>query len=283
VTLVIIRLFTSTVTANTLPKIDDFKSAYNYDQEKAKCENLCTRYTTNYDILDAITFCQQKISIDIDGNFRVGEKYAGGFIGKIPYCEDGLYCFHIAECANLDAKGCLILMKNYYINSIGLSEETANQTVCKGITPGTCKRDPNQWSKKMYQGFVAIKPSDAECQRYGLSPGCTLPADWWWWSSGYADLYFDGQKCSEAIGVQTASIISPFFFTCSSFGNFISCRWFGCPAQGEITIVLSDGSFYRDANKLAGEFSFGPMKAGSYSAFMQCGEKTSTFGPIVVG
>jgi len=84
-------------------------------------------------------------------------------------------------------------------------------------------------------------------------------------------------------GAQTGGIFSSFYFGCVKADSNIKCSWLGCPATGELLIFLNDGSFYKDANKSAGEFTFGPMKAGSYSFVLTCGEKTATYGPIVIG
>jgi hypothetical protein len=194
VTLVIIRLFTTTVTRESLPNIEDFRGAYNYDKEKVKCGNKCSTFTSGgcSDISAAVSYCQEKIAIDIDGNFRTNERGHGGLIAGIPYCEDGLYCFHITECACgsyvLDPANCLKLMKDYYQIQMGLSEQAANQIILNKITPGTCNRDPAMWGKKFYEGYTPIKLPDNECQDYNLTSPCNLPADWWWWKSGYGKI-----------------------------------------------------------------------------------------------
>jgi len=84
-------------------------------------------------------------------------------------------------------------------------------------------------------------------------------------------------------GAQTGGIFSSFYFGCVKADSDIKCSWLGCPATGEVMIFLSDGSFYKDINKPMGEFTFGPMEAGSYSMVLTCGEKTATYGPITVG
>jgi hypothetical protein len=280
VTLVIIRLFTTTVTKETLPNIQDFRETYNYDKEKTKCDNLCSYYTSDgcSDLGAAVTYCQEKIGIDIDGNYRTNEKGHGGLITGVPYCEDGLYCFHITECGCgsyiLSPKNCLEIMKEYYMNKMGLSENVTNQIIANRITPGKCNRDPNQWGKKFYEGYTPIKVPDNECKDYNLAPPCYLPSDWWWYEAGYAAI--------AAQAAQTASIAPPFLFICSTSGSFINCRWFGCPAQGEVVVFLSDGSLYKDVNKPIGSFSFGPLKPGSYSAVLICGENTASSSQIFV-
>jgi len=278
VTLVVIRLFTSTVSKDVLPPLDDFKAAYNYDREKSKCDNLCSSFTSNgcSDLVAAVSFCQQKVFLDIDGNYRVGEKGHGGIIAGVPYCEDGLYCFHISTCGCgsfiLTPEQCLVVMKDYYINQLGLSEKEAKQAIINQIKQGTCNPNPEMWGKRFYQGYVPIKPEN--CTVYNQPDGCNLPADWWWWKAGY------GQIAKE-LGVVTAGMIS-FSFVCVRENENIKCNWFGCPLTGEVLIFLSDGSFYKDENKPAGSYSFGPMQPGAYSAILMCGGKTAEFGPIVI-
>jgi|YelNatPaOPRAMG01_1025707.scaffolds.fasta_scaffold12868_6 hypothetical protein len=194
VTLVIIRLFTTTVSTQTLPNIEDFRQAYNYDREKSRCNNLCLAYTSDgcSDLSAAVTYCQERIAIDIDGNYRTNEKGHGGLIAGVPYCEDGLYCFHITECGCgsyvLDAKNCLSIMKDYYVGQMGLSESAANQIIANKISPGSCDPDPSRWGRKFYEGYTPIKLPDYECQNYGLTAPCNLPANWWWWKAGYAQI-----------------------------------------------------------------------------------------------
>ncbi|MEM5829290.1 MAG: hypothetical protein QW040_00420 [Candidatus Aenigmatarchaeota archaeon] len=274
VTLVVINLFTSKVTPESLPKIDDFKSTYNYDREKSKCNNLCSSYTGSgcVDLSRAVSFCQERVYIDIDGNYRAGEKGHGGLIAGIPYCEDGLYCFHITECGCgsfiLNAERCLALMKDYYINQMGLLENTANQIIVTQVNPGQCDPDPAKWGKKFYEGYTPIKLSDYECRKYGKEPGCNLPADWWWWSAGYGEI-------AKKVAV-TGGVTSPTVFNCVGEGKNIKCSWVGCPLIGEVTIFLSDGSFYKDENKPTGSYIFGPVEAGSYTAVLVCGDEMST-------
>ncbi|MEM5867820.1 MAG: hypothetical protein QXG39_07865 [Candidatus Aenigmatarchaeota archaeon] len=278
VTLVVIRLFTTTVTRETLPNIEDFRKTYNYDKEKSKCNNLCSSYQSeNCELSAAVNYCQQKISIDIDGNFRTNERNHGGLIAGVPYCEDGLYCFHITSCecgSILDAKTCLEIMKEYYVNQLGLSEDEAKQIIVNKITPGTCDRNPARWGVKFYQGYKPIKPSDEECRRYRLDPGCNLPSDWWWWKAGYGDI-------AQEIGVLKGGI-SPYpLFYCISGDRKIECKWVGCPL-GKIHIFLSDGSVYEDEDKPIGDVIFGPLNKGSYSAVLVCGGKTASSGLILI-
>lgn len=276
VTLVVIRLFTTTVSPDYLPPIEDFRATYNYDKEKSKCENLCSYYTSKgcIDLVPAVSFCQQKVMLDIDGNHRVGEKGHGGLVAGIPYCEDGLYCFHIAECGCgsfvLTAEQCLIVMKDYYMNQLGLSENEAKQAIINQIRPGECNPNPERWNKKFYQGYVPVKPEN--CAVYNQPDGCVLPADWWWWKAGY------GQIAKE-FGIVTAGMTS-YSFVCFKENENIKCSWVGCPLVGEVLILLSDGSFYRDENKPIGSYTFGPMRLGTYSAILICGGKTVEYGPI---
>lgn len=284
VTLVIIRLFTTTVSRESLPNIDDFRSAYNYDKEKSHCNNDCSAYTSNgcSDLAAAVTFCQERISVDIDGNFKTNEKGHGGLIAGIPYCEDGLYCFHITECGCgsfvLTPEQCLIVMKDYYVTQMGLSEQTADQIIVNKITPGTCAKNPADWGRKFYEGYTAIKPTESECKVYNLDYPCYLPADWWYWKAGYG-------KIAEAVSasvVQSASVLQSLVFSCASSDGNIRCNWLGCPASSDVIVFLSDGDLFRGKNQPTGTFTFGPKQPGSYSAVLVCGEKTSTYGPISV-
>ena len=280
VTLVVIRLFTTTVTKETLPNIEDFRQTYNYDREKARCNNLCSAYTTDgcADLSAAVTYCQERIAIDIDGNYRTNEKGHGGLIAGVPYCEDGLYCFHIAECGCgsyvLNARNCLDVMKEYYVSRMGLSEETTNQIIANKITPGRCNKNPALWGRKFYEGYVPVRVPDDKCKDYGLDAPCNLPADWWWYDAGYAEI--------AAQAAQIGSFIPSFFFSCSKSDNFINCKWFGCEMGEEVIVLLSNRDFYKSVNNPTGTFTFGPLQPGSYSAILVCGDKVATSESISI-
>jgi hypothetical protein len=190
VTLVVIRLFTGIVKQDTLPNIDDFKYAYNYEKEKNKCSTFCTPFTQSgcEDLSAAVSFCQQKVSIDIDGNYKPSEKRHYGIVNKVPYCEDGLYCFHIYDCTcggyRLDAKNCLEwYMKDFYRNNIGFNEETTKGAICNAITYGACDTDPRGWSRKL-PGYTYIDATGTDAQ-YGVGSPPVVSADFWYNKAGY--------------------------------------------------------------------------------------------------
>jgi hypothetical protein len=181
VTLVVIRLFTGIVKQDTLPNLDDFRQAYRYSQEKSKCSNLCSDYTIGgcNDLAAAYSFCEHTISIDIDGNNVPGEKGHYGVVTSIPYCEDGLYCFHIQDCGCgnyiLGPEACLQTMRDYLTKTV--PKETAEKLICNKIKYGTCKTDPNDWERKV-PGFQSVE----------LPDGTVLGTDYWWVHAGYAKI-----------------------------------------------------------------------------------------------
>lgn len=151
VTLVIIRLVQTYVTITPIVKpIENWQDTYNYDSEKAKCRNICDRYISgsfgghSCDQTEAIRFCKEKVALDINGNRQPGEKNVGNLVMGIPYCEDGLYCFHILpDCScggqTLTAQECLRILCNYYNStSIGYTKEEATAVIQNLINPGTC-------------------------------------------------------------------------------------------------------------------------------------------------
>jgi hypothetical protein len=173
-TLVTVRLFSAYVRRQTLPSITELKLTYDYEREVNKCKNICENFLTNTsDLQGAVAFCQQKVPLDIDGNYKVGEKGAYNFIGSKPYCEDGIYCFHIyPDCkfddGALDPRTCLKVMCRYYSEVVGFDEETSWYVITKKISYGTCEPDPRRWS---------AYPSDI--------PSTGFRADWWYVNSGY--------------------------------------------------------------------------------------------------
>jgi len=237
VTLVVIKLFTGIVKPDTLPKIDDFQHAYNYNREVIRCGNLCNSFTSGgcTDMRAAVGFCREKVSIDINGDGRTGRVKAYGVISGIPYCEDGLYCFHIYSCAcgytELDAKECLSVMKDFYTQESG-SEATGNQATCKAISPGACEPNPNLWKKKL-PGF---EPSIIQSGPYA---GQVWGADYWWKLAGYPDI------CGQSSGSTTTTATGGSSqFECHQIAGTKDalCSWSGCSGNSDITVSYSGTS-----------------------------------------
>jgi len=191
VVFVVIRLITNFVTPSKVAEpLQNFDAAYRYDQERSKCKDLCDQYTTEECNIDrAVDYCLKKINIDITGNKQTGEPNRGGFVAGLPYCEDGLYCFHIYNCKcgtfKLDAENCRKILCDYYIRekglyadprkyadpskALGVLEEVANIiTGFNGINFGTCNPDVNTWGVKN-------------------PPTTKLPACWWTTLAGFTD------------------------------------------------------------------------------------------------
>jgi hypothetical protein len=114
--------------------------------------------------------------MDIDGNKEVNEPKHANFVANMPYCEDGLYCFHIMDCSSgtytLTAEECLNILCEYYTTDLGRSPEDAIKLITEGPQPvsyGTCEKDVSKWKTK-YELTSFMK---------------TLRADWWWTQAGY--------------------------------------------------------------------------------------------------
>jgi len=145
VTLVIIRLIQTYITVGpVIQPIEDWQAVYQYQQERMKCKNICDSYVTeSCSRFQAVSFCTQKVELDINGNRQTGEPGVGNLVLGVPYCEDGLYCFHIYECKcggeTLDARTCLRILCNYYNSSqVGYTKEDAIKVIRNRINPGTC-------------------------------------------------------------------------------------------------------------------------------------------------
>jgi len=282
VTLVVIRIFTTTVAKESLPDISDFRQTYNYDREKKKCADRCEAFLNSgcEDLEAAVSYCQQKVSIDIDGNFKTGEKGHGGVIAGLPYCEDGLYCFHIYECACgsyvLNPENCLQIMKDYYEGEKGLPSVTANSIILSAISYGTCNPDPRKWGKKL-PVHLAKLPDD---HPYGIcdeeGKNCIVGADYWWKAAGYGELAVEGE--GERVG---AAIASGFKFSCFKTSEGIKCEWYGCPS-GEIVVALNDGSTYITQDKPSGSYTFRVTSPGVYYGVITCGENSAISSKITI-
>lgn len=171
---IFLRLFTSIVRTDTLPKIDDFRQVYNYNRERIRCGNLCNAFTSNgcTDMMTAVPYCREKVSVDINGDGRTGDKGDYGIVAGTPYCEDGLYCFHMYECSCgsfiLDAKNCLSLMCDFYKTKNLDSQQTWN-LIQNDISYGSCELNPNNWQHHLV----------------GMGNEYTFYANWWWVNAGY--------------------------------------------------------------------------------------------------
>ncbi|MEM5776908.1 MAG: hypothetical protein QXJ06_00475 [Candidatus Aenigmatarchaeota archaeon] len=155
VVFVVIRLVINFVTPSKIAgQLDSFDQAYRFSQEKSTCKNLCDEYTTEEcNRMAAVKYCMQKINIDIDGNRIAGEKNHGGFVTQLPYCEDGLYCFHIYECRcgtyKLDRENCRKILCEYYVKDQGIDDrEEVSNLIYKAINFGTCDPNIENWGLK---------------------------------------------------------------------------------------------------------------------------------------
>ncbi|MBU5690181.1 MAG: hypothetical protein QXM68_03475 [Candidatus Aenigmatarchaeota archaeon] len=179
VVILVIRLLTNIVTPTKITgNLKNFEEAYNFEQEKAKCRDLCDQYiSSDYVRQYAVNYCMQKVSIDISGDKRPGQKGQYGFVANLPFCEDGLYCFHIYQCRAgnyvLDATNCGKVLCEYYVNEVGLSPDDAESLITQysGIHPGSCPMDVNSWN-------IRDKPTYPQ--------GSNLnSADWWYQNANY--------------------------------------------------------------------------------------------------
>lgn len=275
VTLVIIRLFTGIVSKDTLPDIKSFQQTYKYTQEKNRCGNLCSSYTDSCsDIRAAVSYCREKVYVDINGDGRTGERKAYGIVAGEPFCEDGLYCFHIYQCkcgesaVELDATECLSVMKDYYLERTG-DEATANNVVCKAVTPGECQKDPRLWKKKL-SGF---EPTKIEFGKYA---GQIWGADYWWKMAGYVDI------CGEETSTSTTAVASGPKLSCSnpSGTKDIVCTWSGCTSTDDVIVTVKKGSDSNICNfdkSATGDCTVNNLASGSWQAILLCGN----FEPVI--
>ncbi|MBU5688481.1 MAG: hypothetical protein QW350_01620 [Candidatus Aenigmatarchaeota archaeon] len=166
VTFVLIKLITNIVTEKKVTEpLQQFDQAYKFSQEVAKCKDLCSKYLTNdCNIRDAVDYCLTKVNIDINGNKKTGENYAGGLVANLPYCEDGLYCFHIDDCScgtyRLNPENCRKILCQYYINNIGIDPSQAAKIITgpKGINFGTCDPNIEKWNIELPYENYNLKP-----------------------------------------------------------------------------------------------------------------------------
>ncbi len=222
VVLVLIRMFTSIVKPDKInQQLEGFESSYKMASERAACGNMCDIYRdSGCSRRDAVAFCLQKVNIDIDGNKIPGEKYHGNFVNNLPYCEDGLYCFHIMKecnCGNykLSKENCLKILCDYYTIDEGLPGDTSLKIIKnpdRGIFWGTCDSDPRNWA-------------------LGYEPPSDLQANWWWINAGYASASCFNVVRGNVTNTTTTTVESGITLKCDPEGNKIKCNWSGCSNQ----------------------------------------------------
>ncbi len=150
-----------------------FEQSGNFENERQICQKLCSNYEKSCDIKNAVEFCENKVIIDIDKNGVKGETGKVGFLNGYPFCEDGIYCFHIQKCScnnqELNAENCLKILCDYYSEK----PQTINY-IREKITWGKCKNDdkelqPDWWYE--YFGFYSDSCEKIE-RKKGIISDC---------------------------------------------------------------------------------------------------------------
>lgn len=150
VVLVLVRLFIKQVNVEPITReLDSVVDAFGHDKAYAECSTLCSSYqVSNCDLGKAVDFCQKKVALDLDGNGKPGEKSTvanhGGAVRGIPYCEDGMYCFHVIEGCNcgsvvLTPDMCDALMCEYYQTKQGFTEAQSKDLIKSQVNTGSCR------------------------------------------------------------------------------------------------------------------------------------------------
>jgi len=165
--------------------VDDVKELYNFKKELSKCEDLCNKWAQNKTTLNALAFCQKKVSIDIDGDGRIGQENSYNVLIAVPFCEDGIYCFHIKECGSradvLDAKGCLINMQKHYEIDNKLPKDVTAKLINERVHYGTCEPNITKWE---IAGYIPVKLNNYYNSDWNTGIKYMGP-DYWWAITGY--------------------------------------------------------------------------------------------------
>jgi hypothetical protein len=282
VAFVVIRLFTGVVSPSTLPNIQDFKETYNYQQEKQKCENLCNRFIESncQDYSAAASYCLQKVSLSIDGNSVTGERGHYGMVANLPYCEDGLYCFHINDCTCgsvvLDAKNCLIYLQSYYMEKAGFNESATKQLICSdtGIRPGSCCPEPTTCNPKQW----SIKPKGFNATTYP-----DIDATHWWVNAGYG-AYCTGVGPSGGGGGGGALNLNCKIDVSTAPGK-ITCEWENCVVSPDSDLTLATKpniALTESIQSDRGSLTFSNLNAGTYTATLHCANGNVVQGGLTI-
>jgi hypothetical protein len=172
---------------STEKPIDPITYSIGYENASSNCNSLCSKYEADCsDVQAAASFCLQKVNIDIDGNGVTGEKGHYNYVGGIPICEDGLYCFHIKYCScgslNLDSGNCLRILCDYYQNVHGLGSVQSMEAIRNGISYGSCEPNILLWDK---MGYKPIKLPQSYHSDWTDKEITYLGPDYWWAKAGY--------------------------------------------------------------------------------------------------
>jgi hypothetical protein len=198
VVLVVIRMFISKMSLGGIETpVEDITKTYNYAAAYSQCESICSKYEADCsDTRNAVTFCLQKVSIDIDGDGGAGKEGQYNVVEGIPLCEDGVYCFHIKTCAcgsfNLDTGNCLKILCEYYRDKgFDPDEDVSMQMIKKEINYGSCK--PNialDW-KIDYKPIKLPQSYHSDWTDKNIT---YMGPDYWWAKAGY-----NSNNCSAVI------------------------------------------------------------------------------------
>jgi hypothetical protein len=172
--------------------VEDITNTYNNQAAYSICDDLCSKYegagtpADCSDVQAAVSFCLQKVNIDIDGNRLTGEKGHYNVVERIPLCEDGIYCFHLKNCRcssmELDSATCLKILCYYYQNISSLSGVQVMAAIRNGISYGSCEPNILLWIIKDY---IPVKISQSYHSDWTDKEITYMGPDYWWTKAGY--------------------------------------------------------------------------------------------------
>lgn len=154
VVIVVVRMFIQQMKLGKIQEpLKRWEDVNRYQSARSECEIYCEAFRNNPGDINTIKdYCTHKAPMDLNGDGKTYEQLAPGeiavgrVVSQVPYCEDGIYCFHIYDCysglIHLTPKECLRYLCNYYTSpTVGYDPELAMQAIRKEITWGTC--NPN--------------------------------------------------------------------------------------------------------------------------------------------
>ena len=267
VVLVIVRMFITKMSLGGIEEpIQDITDTYNYEAAYSNCNNLCSKYEADCSRQNAVKFCLERVSIDIDGNRLLGEKHHFNVVEGIPMCEDGIYCFHVkTDCAcgsvRLDPETCLDILCDYYQYTRGLTEDVAAQMIQREIKYGTCEPDVIKWKGKI-KDFDPIPVPKYNSIRDGeLVTGIRfMGPDYWWANAGYME------PCGISIETDLTLECDP-----NPAENKIECIWNNCKVDDMTELVVSNGdSSSREISLEDGSIEIDVEPSGTYRVILLC-------------
>jgi len=193
VAVVVIRMFLRGM--ESMEELKNFKNSMDYSRFKAECEKYCTDFFMRDSTASGAQYCLKKLyppgstgigkkglvdRITIEDDFPLTEAY--------PVCEDGIYCFHLFDCAEYSQSGglrwadCKSILCNYFYDTYKNWTKATEMLHEKIPNVGSCvlNKDDDNWWKIYFRSNCGQEGVSAylSCEPKGTDPTPTIECEW---------------------------------------------------------------------------------------------------------